>query len=210
MKIETDSFENANGQPSPPANMLNTYLGQKGYTILKSELSVQQQYMVREELTIKPYVPGSPANNTAVTFPAYRESASKYYVPRYFGEKMFGPVKEYKIPEGDDIYLSFQGELRDNQKEIVKGYLEHVEKQNNYGGGLLEVPCGGGKTVMGINIICKLQKKTLIIVHKEFLMNQWIERIEQFLPGARIGKIQGQIIDIEEKDIVIGMLHFLM
>jgi len=209
MKIETDRFENANVQSSPPANMLNTYLGQKGYTILKSELSVQQQYMVREELTIKPYVPGSPANNTAVTFPAYRESASKYYVPRYFGEKMFGPVKEYKIPEGDDISLSFQGELRDNQKEIVKGYLEHVEKQNNYGGGLLEVPCGGGKTVMGINIISKLKKKTLIIVHKEFLMNQWIERIEQFLPGARIGKIQGQIIDIEEKDIVIGMLQSL-
>jgi len=209
MKIEIDSFENTIGQQSFAPSMLNTYLGQKGYTILKCELSVQQQYMVREELTIKPYVPGSPANNTSVTFPAYRESASKYYVPRYFGEKMFGPVKEYKIPEGHDISLAFQGDLRDNQKEIVKGYLEHVEKQNNYGGGLLEVPCGGGKTVMGINIISKLQKKTLIIVHKEFLMNQWIERIEQFLPGARIGKIQGQIIDIEDKDIVIGMLQSL-
>ena len=40
-------------------------------------------------------------------------------------------------------------------------------------------------------------------------MNQWIERIEQFLPGSRIGKIQGQIIDIDEKDIVIGMLQSL-
>jgi superfamily II DNA or RNA helicase len=51
------------------------------------------------------------------------------------------------------------------------------------------------------------KKKTLIIVHKEFLMNQWIERIGQFLPGARIGKIQGQIMDIENKDIVLGMLQ---
>jgi hypothetical protein len=33
-------------------------------------------------------------------------------------------------------------------------------------------------------------------------MNQWIERIQQFLPTAKIGKIQGQIIDIEGKDIV--------
>jgi superfamily II DNA or RNA helicase len=40
-------------------------------------------------------------------------------------------------------------------------------------------------------------------------MNQWIERIQQFLPKARIGKIQGQIIDIENKDIVIGMLQSL-
>ena len=207
MKIEIDNLETSTSQT--PNTMLNTYLGQKGYTILKSDLSVQQQYMVREELTIKPYVPGSPANNNAVTFPAYRESALKYYVPRYFGEKMFGPVKEYKIPQGTDINVTFSGDLRDNQKEIVQAYLTHVEKQNNYGGGLLEVVCGGGKTVMGINIISKLQKKTLIIVHKEFLMNQWIERIDQFLPGARIGKIQGQIIDIEDKDIVIGMLQSL-
>ena len=40
-------------------------------------------------------------------------------------------------------------------------------------------------------------------------MNQWIERIEQFLPKARIGKIQGQVIDIDDKDIVIGMLQSL-
>ena len=40
-------------------------------------------------------------------------------------------------------------------------------------------------------------------------MNQWIERIQQFLPKARVGKIQGQIIDIEDKDIVIGMLQSL-
>jgi superfamily II DNA or RNA helicase len=40
-------------------------------------------------------------------------------------------------------------------------------------------------------------------------MNQWIERIQQFLPKARVGKIQGPIIDIDDKDIVIGMLQSL-
>jgi hypothetical protein len=64
-------------------------------------------------------------------------------------------------------------------------------------------------TVLSLNIIAKLKKKTFIIVHKEFLMNQWIERIQQFLPGARVGKIQGQIFDIDDKDIVIGMLQSL-
>jgi superfamily II DNA or RNA helicase len=77
------------------------------------------------------------------------------------------------------------------------------------GGGLLELPCAFGKTVLALNIIASLKKKTIIIVHKEFLMNQWIERIGQFLPGARIGRIQGQIIDIDNKDIVIGMLQSL-
>jgi superfamily II DNA or RNA helicase len=40
-------------------------------------------------------------------------------------------------------------------------------------------------------------------------MNQWIERIQQFLPNARIGKIQGQVIDIDNKDIVLAMLQSL-
>ena len=77
------------------------------------------------------------------------------------------------------------------------------------GGGLLDVDPGKGKTVMALYIISKLKKKTLVIVHKSFLLNQWIERINQFLPSARVGKIQGQIIDIENKDIVIGMLQSL-
>ena len=64
-------------------------------------------------------------------------------------------------------------------------------------------------TVMALNIISCLQKKTLVIVHKSFLMNQWIERIKQFLPTARIGKIQGPIADVADKDIVIGMLQSL-
>lgn len=62
-------------------------------------------------------------------------------------------------------------------------------------------------TVMALKIICNIQKKTLILVHKEFLMNQWIERIEEFVPNARVGKIQAQICDIEDKDIVIGMIQ---
>lgn len=62
-------------------------------------------------------------------------------------------------------------------------------------------------TVIALNLISKIQKKTLILVHKEFLMNQWIERIEEFLPGARIGKIQAQICDIDDKDIIIGMIQ---
>jgi len=41
------------------------------------------------------------------------------------------------------------------------------------------------------------------------LLNQWVERIEQFLPGARVGRIQGQVMDIENKDVVIGMLQSL-
>ena len=187
------------------SQLLNTYLGNKGYTILKSELPIKHQIAIKEMLMVKPYVPGSPVQ-LQKTFPAYRESDKKIYVPRYLGEELFGPAKTIKITEGDDINLEFQGNLRDYQVPIVKTYLEHVKEG---GGGLLELYCGAGKTDTTISIIGDLKKKTLIIVHKEFLMNQWIERILKYYPTARIGKIQGQVIDIDGKDIVIAMLQSL-
>ena len=188
--------------------MLNTYLGQKGYTLPKSELTIEQQKKIREDLTIKPYVPGAPPMGDQKTFPAYRESSNKLYVPHYYGIDNFGTPKSYKITEGKDINLEFKGKLRENQEIVVSTYVKHVNTVIS-GGGLLELPCAYGKTVLSLNIISRIQKKTFIIVHKEFLMNQWIERIGEFLPHARVGKIQGQIIDIEDKDIVIGMLQSL-
>ena len=62
-------------------------------------------------------------------------------------------------------------------------------------------------TVMALKIVAELKKKTLILVHKEFLMNQWIERIGEFLPSARVGKIQGSTYEVDGKDIVIGMIQ---
>jgi superfamily II DNA or RNA helicase len=185
---------------------INTYLGQKGYTIPKNELTIEQQKQIRCDLSIKPFTVGEFGDHKS--FPAYRESNNKFYVPHYYGIEKFGVPKQYKISEGTNIDLEFSGKLRESQEEPVDTYIKHVHNMK-YGGGLLELPCAAGKTVLSLNIISRLKKKTFIIVHKEFLMNQWIERIQQFLPKARIGKIQGQIIDIEDKDIVIGMLQSL-
>jgi superfamily II DNA or RNA helicase len=187
---------------------IHTYLGQKGYTILKKDLNVEAQKKIRNDLSIKPFVMGSPVSNNTSTFPAYRESNNKMYVPHYYGREHFGPPKEFNIHEGEEISLHFHGILRDYQSPVVNKFIEHCLMEQ-YGGGLLELPCAWGKTSASLYILSQLKKKTLVIVHKEFLMNQWIERIEQFLPNARVGKIQGQIIDIDNKDIVIGMLQSL-
>ena len=186
---------------------MNTYLGQKGYTIPKIELTIEEQKKIRNDLTIKPFTMGAPVNDLK-TFPAYRESPNKFYVPHYYGVENFGIPKEYKISEGTDINLEFNGKLRDYQEPVVNKFINHCLCAK-FGGGLLELYCAWGKTSASLYVISQLKKKTLVIVHKEFLMNQWIERIQQFLPSARIGKIQGPIIDIDDKDIVIGMLQSL-
>ena len=186
-------------------NEISTYLGQKGYSIYKENITIQEQHWLREQLTVKPYIPKSPVQPAA--FHIYRESPNKIYIPRFFGIENYGDPDESRILNGTVTNINFNGTLRDYQQNVVDTYIKKIGPMG--GGGLLELPCGYGKTIIALNIIATLKLKTLVIVHKSFLMNQWIERIEEFLPNARVGKIQGQIIDIDNKDIVIGMLQSL-
>ena len=206
------------------ATSLNAYLSSRGYTICKSDLSDEQMRRLRAELTARPAAGavGYGAPTDAVEYPIYRESPNKFYVPRFFGEREFGPVKKLAISGGEDIDVPFAGSLRPIQVPVVAAYLKAVGApisgatdfgapisgdEDTGGGGLLELPCAFGKTVISLKIIAELRKKTLVIVNKEFLLNQWVERIGQFLPTARVGRIQGPEIDIADKDIVIGMLQ---
>ena len=188
---------------------MNTYLGQKGYTIPKNEISIEKQKQIKTDLTIRPYIPGAPPG-TQNTFPAYRESSAKLYVPHYYGVEQFGPPKENKVSEGQDVAFEFKGTLRDYQAPVVGKFIKTVTASGLPSGGLLELPCAWGKTSASLYIMSQLKKKTIVIVHKEFLMNQWIERIAQFVPAARIGKIQGPTVDVEDKEIVLCMLQSLI
>ena len=182
-----------------------TYVGYKGYTIYKENISVEEQQMLRKELNVKPFVPKSSLIKPQ-PFPVYRESKSKLYVPRFYGMEVYGEPDDVVIEEGKKINVKFKGELRPKQKPVVEKYMKHIKKKNS---GLLALHTGFGKTCLALNIISRIKLKTLIIVHKEFLLRQWIERIEQFLPDAKVGKIQAKTIDTEDKDIVICMLQRL-
>jgi superfamily II DNA or RNA helicase len=81
-----------------------------------------------------------------------------------------------------------------------------MEKDAN---GLICVPCGYGKTFMALNIAVRLSKRFLIVVDKEFLMNQWKSEIENFIVGARVGIIQANKIQIDASkyDVTICMIQ---
>lgn len=175
------------------------YLGQKGFTIPKLKRDDAEIASIRRDLTFSPkamYQPGPP-------FHAYRENTNKIYVPRFYGEKRFGALSaSNRLPPSDKIALEFQGSVRPAQKPAIDAFLATKC-------GLLELPCGFGKTVIALYLLAQLQVKTLIIVHKEFLLEQWLERIHEFLPAARVGRIQGTVCDVADKDIVLGMLQSL-
>jgi hypothetical protein len=63
-------------------------------------------------------------------------------------------------------------------------------------------------TTVALALSAHLKVRTLIVVHKEFLANQWRDRINEFCPGASIGRIQQGILDTE-KDFVIAMIQTL-
>ena len=190
---------------------ITTSYGKRGYSILKSKIDNKQLQEIKKDLTFKPFICQDYGIST-LPFPIYQESLKKIYLPKHYGFEKFGDPQEVKISEGYDIDLKFVGNLRNKQEIVIKKFLESCQKgslTSKTFGGIISVPCGWGKTIMALYLLVILKKKTLIVVHKEFLMNQWIERINQFIPGATIGKLQASIIDIEEKDIVIAMLQSL-
>jgi len=184
-----------------------------GYLIKKSEWSNDFITILKNELTVKPFIDNKYNIKPEEPFPIFLEGSNKMLLPKYYGIEKFGPPKEVQIDNSKirKTNIQFNGSLRDYQIPIIdtciKNYMNDDGTLKLFGGGVMTVPPGKGKTCMGLYIGCKIGLPMLIIVHKEFLVNQWKERIGQYVPNARIGIIQQNKIDIENKDIVIGMLQ---
>lgn len=180
------------------------YLSERGYVVKKGYLTANKIVKLRKELTVSPKFDVF-MNATPNSFKLFSENNSKFYIPRFYGLKEFGkPMENYLTTVGDDVDLNFKGELREYQIPIVEKMIDTLERK---GGGILNLFTGQGKTVLAIKIMSILKKKTLIIVHKEFLLNQWLERLNEFMPNIRIGFIRQKKVEIENCDVVIGMLQ---
>lgn len=162
----------------------------KGYSILKSCVTPEQLRTMQEELTVVPTMNAKFATKAilaAATFKLYRESPTRWYVPRAWGTKLYGPAQETVVPDGLDLRdeVVFKGNPYDYQEGIMDSFMKAGAN------GLICVPCGKGKTFMALGIAARLKKRFLVVVDKEFLMNQWKGEMEALLPGIRIGIVQG-------------------
>ena len=181
-------------------------LSRNGYIIIKSDYLSKEIKEIKEDLTAKPYTMDDFSNGKEKKFYLYLESPKKLYVPRFYGIQKFGTPNIDKITDGESININFKGELRVEQEPIFDVSYKQITET---GGGIVSLKCGGGKTVLSLYILAQLKLKTLVVVHKDFLMIQWYDRILEFLPEAKIGKIQQDTIDIEDKDIVLAMVQSL-
>lgn len=99
------------------------------------------------------------------------------------------------------IKVDFKGELSSVQDIAVK----KIAAQDI---GILMAPPGAGKTVMACALIAKRKVSTLVLVHRQPLLDQWKERVSQFLgiPIKEIGVIGGSKKKITGR-VDIGMLQ---
>lgn len=176
-------------------------LTNKGFKIKKNGAKPE----LLKDLTVQPFVS---EGFYAPHFKVYRENTTRYRVPRFYGQEHYDFKYDASIHNIMKINIPFCGTLKKENKQFEASDAV-IDQLHNLGGGILCLPTGYGKTTTALHIISKIGMKTLIIVHKEFLMNQWIDRIKFFLPSARIGIIRQNKVDVANKDIVIGMLQSL-
>jgi superfamily II DNA or RNA helicase len=97
----------------------------------------------------------------------------------------------------DSVDFSFSGELRPYQQQAVTSVLGRSF-------GVLEAGTGSGKTVMALNVIAERRQPTMIIVHSRELLNQWQQRIEEFL-GIEAGQAGGGRLNI--LPVTVGIVN---
>lgn len=174
-----------------------------GYRIPKSE--IKNLIHLKGLLTVRPYIPKVFVDPRFVSrYPVYKESENYIYVPKHYGLEEFGPYagSQRDVAETPKSYWEFAGAIRPAQEPVVNSFLKPEPHD-----GIISLQTGGGKTVCALYIASQLRLPALILVHSTFLRDQWVERIRAFLPNARIGTVQGETMDIEDKDIVVGMLQ---
>ena len=109
-------------------------------------------------------------------------------------------------------YVEFESSFiprNSEQTRVIKETTELLKLGENF---LLQAPTGFGKTYCAMDIIANVAKKTIVVVTKEDIRDQWIAAAEKVLGlkvGQGIGLIQGDTCLTQGQSIVIAMIQSL-
>lgn len=160
---------------------------------------------VRRELQVAPLSLTDPFPKK---FKVYQETPTHFVVPLHWARQHMDDLRDAR-GRGETASLTFRGSLRDDlcQREAVRGVLDAWKTSG--GGAMLCLPPGYGKTTCALYLAAIVKRKTLVMVHKSFLMDQWVERVRQCLPGATVTTIRGDTVDMSG-DVVVAMIQTLV
>jgi len=159
----------------------------------------QQSAELKKKLTVTPFIPGAPI---PIHYCLYKLDTSTststfMYIPKHFSKE--GELIENKV---NFCNININGNPRDYQREIINTIHKELTLKESC------IAClytGWGKTFASLYIASLLGVKTIILVNKETLLEQWKEQIVKFL-GVKPGIIQGKVINTKP-NLCIGMIQ---
>jgi superfamily II DNA or RNA helicase len=180
--------------------------------IRKEDLTALKLQALKKQCLVTPRkvgdFPGDPPNPIQL----WRETPTHIGIPREYFLGHRKPSHDITIATTQGAPwpspLEFNGEMRPEQLRGLRTLLERFSDPLNMGG-LVRAKPGWGKTVFCLGLVATLEVPTLVVVHKKFLMDQWRERIEMFLPGAKVGHVQEDTCDYQGCHVVMAMVHSL-
>lgn len=111
---------------------------------------------------------------------------NRYFVPVDYRGVFKADMANYNFPIQDCIppqkgkTISFQWnkeiKIRDYQQDAVSSFLGNQQEQKT-DSGIIVLPCGSGKTIVGIETIRQLKTSTLIITPNIVSLRQWQKEI---------------------------------
>lgn len=127
-------------------------------------------------------------------FNLIQDTGGGILLPRGFLSELETFLKEkelhYEIIEKFKKFEPIQFKSVISLREEQEGLLDKIREHSN---GIVVAPPGSGKTIIALELITRLGVPALILVNRNQLLSQWIERIQQFLgiPKNHIGVISG-------------------
>lgn len=162
-------------------------------------VDASHENLVLRELTVTPV---SKVDARQDPFDVFRKIPGGYVVPRFWRPDL----GRCDLPSVESKTMRFKGSLRNGQSEACDAVSRSL---NVTGGAILSLPTGSGKTVCALWIVAKLNVKTLVVVHKWFLRDQFIKSIRDMLTGCSVSVVDGNTKDFSG-DIVIGTIQTLL
>jgi len=137
-------------------------------------------------------------------FAAYKTHSQTSYSTTIHGKGMEDIPTKVHIPPNDEDALITRITLKSIGVRTYYGF--EIDGNHRFLLGDFTVT---HNTVCALYLATHFKKKTLIICHTNFLIDQWIERINQYIPKASVGKIKQSKCEVKGRDIVIASLQSL-
>lgn len=160
----------------------------------------------------------------------FKDMGDAIEVPRQYALEEMGDVvnpdlMEDDTSDGQPVAFAWVGDEEHKRRASSKGEPGWAEKQNVWveklhgaliasrvHGAIGEAPTAFGKTVCMMKLIALLGRTTLVVVHKDDILNQWVAAAKSWLglTDDEIGIVKEKRCDYEGKKLVVGMVETLI